>query len=148
MPDYSLRVQSILRRASDEAARLGHEYVGTEHVLLGLLRDDHGVATAVLENLNVDRGALIAKVDATVQRGSAQMEPNAERPFTSRTKRSLELADTAAMTLGHTYLGTEHLLLGLLDEGGNLAAQLLNQSGVSYEVARDEITRVLGTPRG
>jgi ATP-dependent Clp protease ATP-binding subunit ClpC len=147
-PTYSEGAQSILRRANIEAERLGHEYIGTEHVLLGLLHEDEGGATGVLKALQVDRGALIAQVDATVRRGSAQMEPYGGRPFTSRTKRSLELAAEEATAFGHGSISPEHLLLGLLDERGNLASQLLNQAGVTREIARREMSRVRGTPPG
>jgi ATP-dependent Clp protease ATP-binding subunit ClpC len=146
MTAHTPQVQSVLRRAAAEAARLGHDYLGTEHVLLGLLSDEHGVAATVLEHLQVDRGALISRVDATVQPGAGQIDLQAMRPFTSRTKRSLELAEEAAIALGHEYIGTEHVLLGLLEERGNLAAQLLNHVGVTYERARGEVMRVLGAP--
>lgn len=145
-PRISMRVERILAAANDEAARLHHEYIGAEHVLLALASDREGVAVAALKNLGVDLNEVRDRVESTIQRGRSDAAPLATRPYTSRTKRALELAASAARAMGHSYLGTEHLLLGLMDEAKNIAAQVLWSLGVRPDQARAEITRLLGTP--
>lgn len=150
MPDtsrHSQRAKAVLARANDESARLGHEYVGTEHLLLGLIGDTEGVAIAVLQNLGVDFARLRLLVETTVKRGTTANRALADRPLTSRTKRALELASTEAQALGHAYIGTEHLLLGLLGEARGIGAQILISTGVTADAARAEIVRLLSTPR-
>ena len=146
MPGYNFtdRVRRVLQIAREEAARLHHEYVGPEHILLGLIRDGEGVATRVLTGLNVDLEALRQKIEDTVKPGAAGAA-GPDLPYTSRAKRILELAMSEARQLDHAYVGTEHLLLGVLHEGASAAAQVLTGAGVSLEKARAETLRLLST---
>jgi ATP-dependent Clp protease ATP-binding subunit ClpC len=140
------RVRKVLAMAREEAVRLHHEYVGTEHILLGLARDDKGVAAAVLRGLGADSEALARRVKEIVRPGSGTAVPTPDLlPYTSRTKTAFEYAMAEARQLNHAYLGTEHLLLGLLREGKNIGAQVLNDAGVSLDAARSEVLRLLGT---
>jgi ATP-dependent Clp protease ATP-binding subunit ClpC len=130
--------------AREEAARLHHEYVGTEHILLGLIREGEGVAAAVLQNLNVDLDEIQQKIEETVKKGKAAQATGPDLPYTSRAKKVLELAMAEARELNHSYVGTEHLLLGLLREEKGIAAQVLTDTGVNLEAARAETLRLLG----
>jgi ATP-dependent Clp protease ATP-binding subunit ClpC len=131
--------------AREEAARLHHEYVGTEHILLGLIREGEGVAAAVLQSLNVDLDEIQQKIEDTVKKGKAAQATGPDLPYTSRAKKVLELAMSEARELNHSYVGTEHLLLGLLREEKGIAAQVLTDSGVNLDAARTETLRLLGT---
>jgi ATP-dependent Clp protease ATP-binding subunit ClpC len=131
--------------AREEAARLHHEYVGTEHILLGLIREGEGVAAAVLTNLNVDLEEIQQKIEETVKKGKAAAAAGPDLPYTSRAKKVLELAMSEARELNHSYVGTEHLLLGLLREEKGIAAQVLTDAGVNLEQARAETLRLLGS---
>jgi ATP-dependent Clp protease ATP-binding subunit ClpC len=131
--------------AREEAARLHHEYVGTEHILLGLIREGEGVAAAVLTNLNVDLEEIQQKIEETVKKGKAPAAAGPDLPYTSRAKKVLELAMSEARELNHSYVGTEHLLLGLLREEKGIAAQVLTDAGVNLEQARAETLRLLGS---
>ncbi len=133
--------------AREEAIRLQHDYVGTEHILLGLIREGEGVAAAVLTNLNVDLDQIHDQVEESVKKGKATIALG-ELPYTSRAKKVLEFAMAEARELNHSYVGTEHLLLGLLREEKGIAAQVLNSLGVSMEEARSETLKVLGSDVG
>ena len=111
--NFTDRVRKVLQMAREEAARLHHEYVGTEHILLGLIREGEGVAAAVLTNLNVDLEEIQQKIEETVKKGKAPAAAGPDLPYTSRAKKVLELAMSEARELNHSYVGTEHLLLGL-----------------------------------
>ncbi|MGQ0704198.1 MAG: ATP-dependent Clp protease ATP-binding subunit [Gemmatimonadales bacterium] len=143
--NFTDRVRKVLQMAREEAARLHHEYVGTEHILLGLIREGEGVAAAVLTNLNVDLDDIQQKIEETVKKGKAVAQPGPDLPYTSRAKKVLELAMTEARELNHSYVGTEHLLLGLLREEKGIAAQVLTDAGVSLEQSRAETLRLLGS---
>ena len=143
--NFTDRVRKVLQMAREEAARLHHEYVGTEHILLGLIREGEGVAAAVLTNLNVDLEEIQQKIEETVKKGKASSAPGPDLPYTSRAKKVLELAMTEARELNHSYVGTEHLLLGLLREEKGIAAQVLSDAGVSLEQSRAETLRLLGS---
>jgi ATP-dependent Clp protease ATP-binding subunit ClpA len=143
--NFTERVRRVLALAREEAGKLHHEYVGTEHILLGLIGDDEGVAVAVLSNFNVDRSALRSRVEAIVKRGNNPHPTGPDLPYTSRAKRVLELAMGEARTMNHSYVGTEHLLLGLLAEERGIAAQLLVDGGITLDQARAETLRLLGT---
>ncbi len=145
---FAQRTQRVLSSADDEAARLQHEYIGTEHLLLGLLTDEDGVGVAVLHNLGVDFSVLRREVEKAIKRGLADNQALEERPFTTPAKRVLELAAAEAQALGHSYVGTEHLLLGLLVERMGIGGQVLNAAGISADAARTETVRLLGPPRG
>jgi ATP-dependent Clp protease ATP-binding subunit ClpC len=143
--NFTERVRKVLAMAREEAARLHHEYVGTEHILLGLIREGEGVAAAVLQNLSVDLEDIQAKIEDTVKKGKAAQTTGPDLPYTSRAKKVLELAMSEARELSHSYVGTEHLLLGLLREEKGIAAQVLADAGVSLDGARAETLRLLGT---
>ena len=143
--NFTDRVRKVLQMAREEAARLHHEYVGTEHILLGLIREGEGVAAAVLQNLNVDLEEIQQKIEETVKKGKAAAAAGPDLPYTSRAKKVLELAMTEARELNHSYVGTEHLLLGLLREEKGIAAQVLTDAGVNLEQSRAETLRLLGS---
>jgi ATP-dependent Clp protease ATP-binding subunit ClpC len=143
--NFTERVRKVLAMAREEAARLHHEYVGTEHILLGLIREGEGVAAAVLQNLNVDLDDIQQKIEETVKKGKAAQATGPDLPYTSRAKKVLELAMGEARELNHSYVGTEHLLLGLLREEKGIAAQVLTDAGVNLDAARTETLRLLGT---
>src|SRR6201988_817233 len=143
--NFTDRVRKVLQMAREEAARLHHEYVGTEHILLGLIREGEGVAATVLQNLNVELDEIQQKIEETVKKGKAAQATGPDLPYTSRAKKVLELAMSEARELGHSYVGTEHLLLGLLREEKGIAAQVLTDAGVNLEAARAETLRILGT---
>jgi len=148
--NFTERVRKVLAMAREEAARLHHEYVGTEHILLGLIREGEGVAAAVLQNLSVDLDDIQQKIEETVKKGKAAQTTGPDLPYTSRAKKVLELAMSEARELNHSYVGTEHLLLGLLREEKGIAAQVLTDVGVNLDAARSETLRLLGTemPQG
>jgi ATP-dependent Clp protease ATP-binding subunit ClpC len=146
--NFTDRVRKVLQMAREEAARLHHEYVGTEHILLGLIREGEGVAAAVLTNLGVDLEDIQLKIEETVKKGKAAAATGPELPYTSRAKKVLELAMMEARELNHSYVGTEHLLLGLLREEKGIAAQVLTDAGVTLEQARAETLRLLGSESG
>jgi ATP-dependent Clp protease ATP-binding subunit ClpC len=148
--NFTERVRKVLAMAREEAARLHHEYVGTEHILLGLIREGEGVAAAVLQNLNVDLDEIQQKIEETVKKGKAAQATGPDLPYTSRAKKVLELAMAEARELNHSYVGTEHLLLGLLREEKGIAAQVLTDTGVNLDAARAETLRLLGneSPQG
>jgi ATP-dependent Clp protease ATP-binding subunit ClpC len=143
--NFTDRVRKVLQMAREEAARLHHEYVGTEHILLGLIREGEGVAAGVLQNLNVDLEDIQQKIEETVKRGKAAAAAGPDLPYTSRAKKVLELAMVEARELNHSYVGTEHLLLGLLREEKGIAAQVLADAGVNLEQSRAETLRILGS---
>jgi ATP-dependent Clp protease ATP-binding subunit ClpC len=143
--NFTERVRKVLAMAREEAARLHHEYVGTEHILLGLIREGEGVAATVLQNLNVELDEIQQKIEETVKKGKAAQATGPDLPYTSRAKKVLELAMSEARELGHSYVGTEHLLLGLLREEKGIAAQVLTDAGVNLDAARTETLRILGT---
>ena len=148
--NFTERVRKVLAMAREEAARLHHEYVGTEHILLGLIREGEGVAAAVLQQLSVDLDDIQQKIEETVKKGKAAQATGPDLPYTSRAKKVLELAMGEARELNHSYVGTEHLLLGLLREEKGIAAQVLADAGVNLDAARAETLRLLGTemPQG
>jgi ATP-dependent Clp protease ATP-binding subunit ClpC len=142
--NFTERVRKVLAMASEEAARLRHEYVGTEHILLGLIREGEGVAAAVLQNLQVDLDEIKQKIEEQVKKGRAPALTRPDLPYTSRAKKVLELAMSEARELDHSYVGTEHLLLGLLREEKGIAAQVLRALGVEIASVRRETLQLLG----
>ena len=145
--NFTDRVRKVLAMARDEAIRLQHDYVGTEHVLLGLIREGEGVAAAVLSNLSADLDQVLEGIEESVKQGKATIALG-ELPYTSRAKKVLEFSMAEARELNHSYVGTEHLLLGLLREEKGIAAQVLNSLGISLEDARTETVKVLGSEMG
>jgi ATP-dependent Clp protease ATP-binding subunit ClpC len=142
--NFTDRVRKVLAMAREEAIRLQHDYVGTEHILLGLIREGEGVAAAVLTNLSVDLEQIQERIEESVRRGKATIALG-ELPYTSRAKKVLEFAMAEARELNHSYVGTEHLLLGLLREEKGIAAEVLNQLGVTLEEARRQTLKLLGS---
>ena len=144
---FSERARRVLTLAQEEAQHLGHSHIGTEHILLGLVGEDEGVAAKVL----ISSGVSLSKVRSAVEFiiGHGEKPSSGEIGLTSGAKKVIELAIDEARHLGHNYIGTEHLLLGLLHEGEGVAASVLNSLGVTLERARAETTRVLsqGAPR-
>jgi ATP-dependent Clp protease ATP-binding subunit ClpA len=143
--NFTERVRRILAMAREEAARLHHEYVGTEHILLGFLGEGNGVGMEVLRALGADPQALASRVEKGVRAGRASPDPRYDLPYTSRAKKVLELAMNEAMVLSHGYVGSEHLLLGMLAEAKGIAAQVLADAGVTLDQARSECVRILGS---
>ncbi len=142
--NFTERVRKVLSMARQEAIRFQHDYVGTEHILLGLIREGEGVAARVLGNLNVDLERIHKRVEESVRKGKATIALG-ELPYTSPAKKVLEFAMAEARELNHSYVGTEHLLLGLLREDKGIAAQVLNSLGAAIEEARAETLKVLGS---
>jgi len=139
----------VLALAREESANLRHEYVGTEHLLLGLIDEREGVGATALQNLSVDLDELKFGIEQVVRRGQGG-PTGPDLPYTSRAKKVLELAMGQARDLNHRYVGTEHLLLGLIEEQKGIAAQVLNDKGVTLDAATAEVLRILGTemPQG
>jgi len=144
--NFTDRVRKVLQMAREEAARLHHEFVGTEHILLGIVREGDGVACAVLTNLNADLEDIRDQIERTVKEGKIANRGPASQdlPYTSRAKRILELSMSEARELNHAYVGTEHLLLGVLREENGIGAQVLMNLGLTLERARAETLRLLG----
>jgi ATP-dependent Clp protease ATP-binding subunit ClpC len=146
--NFTGRTRKVLALARTETSRLRHEYTGTEHILLGLIREGNGVGITVIRNLGIDPDQLRATVEQQLPKSKAETETGPEHPFTSRAKKVLELAMAAAYNLDHAYVGTEHILLGLLAEAKGIPAQVLRAHGITLETARAETIRLLGeTPR-
>ena len=129
--------------AKEEARRLNHNFIGTEHLLLGLIREGGGVAVAVLESLGVDLESVRIEVENLTTPSSDTLTIG-DPQFTPSAKKVLELAAEESQKLGHNYIGTEHLLLGLIQEGEGVAARALENLGVSYEKSRDMVINLLG----
>jgi ATP-dependent Clp protease ATP-binding subunit ClpC len=142
---FTDRARSVMRLANQEAQKFNHEYIGTEHALLGLIKEGSGVAAHVLKNLDIDLGKVRLEVERIVQTG-----PGGDRvvlgklPHTPRMKKVVEYAIEEARNLNHNYVGTEHLLLGLLREQEGVAAQVLMNLGLKLEEVREEVLNLLG----
>ncbi len=143
--NFTERVRKTLAMAREEAFRLKHEYVGTEHILLGLTREGEGVAAAVLQNLQVDLDDVVEEIERLVKKGISTQFTGPDLPYTTRAKKVLECAMNEASELGHSYVGTEHLLLGLIREDRGIAAQVLTKFGAGLDAVRSETLRLLGT---
>jgi ATP-dependent Clp protease ATP-binding subunit ClpA len=141
---FTVRARRVVVLAQEEARELDHDYIGTEHLLLGLLPDVEGVAVRVLAGLGISRQAVREQVVARVGRGSST--PAGHIPFTPRAKKSLELSLREALQLGHNYIGTEHILLGLIREGEGVAAQVLTGLGADLTRVRVKVLELV--PRG
>jgi ATP-dependent Clp protease ATP-binding subunit ClpC len=144
---FSERARRVLTIAQEEARNLNHSYIGTEHILLGLVREEEGVASRVLTNLGIGLGKVRSAVEFIIGRG--EKPGTGETGLTPRAKKVIELAIDEARQLGHNYIGTEHLLLGLLREGEGVASSVLDSFGITLERARAETAHILaqGTPR-
>jgi len=140
---FTDRARKVMGLARQEAQRFNHDYIGTEHILLGLIQEGSGVAADVLKNLDVDPKRIRQEIEKLVSHGTT-MVTMGQLPFTPRAKKVLELALEEASNLGHNYIGTEHLLLGLIREQEGIAAQVLQNLNVRLEDVREEVLELLG----
>src|SRR6266567_4668438 len=138
---FTDRARRIVVLAQEEARRLNHNYIGTEHILLGLIRESGGVAARALESLGLSLDAVRQQVGEII--GQGQHEPPGHIPFTKRAKKALELSMRESMQLGHNYIGTEHILLGLLREGDGVAAEVLVKLGADLNQVRQQVIQLL-----
>ena len=138
---FTKRARRVLTLAQEEALRLNHNYIGTEHLLLGLVREENSVAVKVLKELGVEPGQVVRAVERTVGRG--ERAPFGKPSLAPRTKRVIELAVEEARMMGHHYIGTEHLLLGLVREGEGIAVNVLRGLGVNLDKVRTQTARNL-----
>ncbi|HQD41112.1 MAG TPA: Clp protease N-terminal domain-containing protein, partial [Bacillota bacterium] len=141
---FTERAQKVLIIAQQEAAALGFNYVGTEHLLLGLVKEGKGIAAQVLRGMGVDSEKVIEKIEELTGRGDQSAAPQMIY-LTPRTKRVLELSVLEARRMNHNYVGTEHLLLGLIREGEGVAAKVLRDLNVDLGKAREEIIKTLSS---
>ncbi|MFD1395711.1 ATP-dependent Clp protease ATP-binding subunit [Kroppenstedtia eburnea] len=139
---FTERAQKVLALAQEEAVRLGHGNIGTEHILLGLVREGEGIAAKALMGLGLGLEKVQKEVESLIGRGQGQPTNIA---YTPRAKKVIELSMDEARKLGHTYVGTEHILLGLIREGEGVAARVLNNLGVSLNKARQQVLQLLGS---
>jgi ATP-dependent Clp protease ATP-binding subunit ClpA len=145
---FTDRARRVVVLAQEEARNLNHNYIGTEHILLGLIHEGEGVAAKALESLGISLEAVRQQVEEIV--GQGQQAPSGHIPFTARAKRVLELAFSESKLLGHNYIGTEHILLGLIREGEGVAAQVLVRLGADLNRVRQQVIQLLHgvqTPR-
>jgi hypothetical protein len=138
---FTDRARKVLTLSQDEAQRFNHNYIGTEHLLLGLVREGEGVAAQVLRRMGVELPKVRSAVELIIGRGVQPV--TGEVGLTPRAKRIIELSIDEARRLSHNYVGTEHLLLGILREGEGIAAGVLESLGVNLETARQEVIRAL-----
>lgn len=143
---FTDRARHVLVLAQDEAGSFNHNYLGTEHILLGILGEPEGIGAKALEAMGVSLHTVREKIEEIVGAGSTPSP--GPPPFTPRAKKVVELSFREALRLGHNYIGTEHLLLGLLREGEGVAGQILISMEVALDRAREEVLRLLGGERG
>ncbi|MFJ7973039.1 ATP-dependent Clp protease ATP-binding subunit [Psychrobacillus sp. NPDC096389] len=140
---FTQRSQKVLQLAQEEAIRLKHESIGTEHILLGLIREGSGIAAKALEAIEVDTKVIEVGIEELVGTGAEDVGPIVN--YTPRAKKVIELSVDESRKLGHSYIGTEHLLLALIREGEGVAARVLNNAGVSLNKARQQVLQLLGS---
>jgi hypothetical protein len=138
---FTDRARRVVVLAQEEARLLNHNYIGTEHILLGLIHEGEGVAYLALTELGISLDAVRAQVEAEIGQGSEA--PGGHIPFTPRAKKVLELSLREALALGHNYIGTEHILLGLIREGEGVAAQVLVGLGAGLDRVRQQVVQLL-----
>jgi Clp amino terminal domain, pathogenicity island component len=138
---FTDRARRVVVLAQEEARLLNHDYIGTEHLLLGLVHEGEGVAALALTGLDISLEGVRSEVKAIV--GQGRQAPGGHIPFTPRAKKVLELSLREALQLGHNYIGTEHILLGLIREGEGVAAQVLVKSGADPSRVRQQVSRLL-----
>jgi ATP-dependent Clp protease ATP-binding subunit ClpC len=143
---FTDRARRVVVLAQDEARLRNHDYLGTEHLLLGLIREGEGVAVRALESLGISLEAVGAQVQEII--GQGQSAPTSHIPFTPQAKKVLELSFREALQLHHDYLGTEHLLLGLIREGEGVAAQVLMQLGADLSRVRQRVIELVSGAAG
>jgi ATP-dependent Clp protease ATP-binding subunit ClpC len=139
---FTDRARRVVVLAQEAARMLNHNYIGTEHILLGLIYEEEGVAAKALDSLGISPDAVRQQVEEII--GQGQSVPTGHIPFTPRAKKVLELSLREALELGHNYIGTEHILLGLLREGEGVAAQVLEKLGASLDRVREKVLDILG----
>jgi ATP-dependent Clp protease ATP-binding subunit ClpC len=138
---FTDRARRVMVLAQQEARMLNHDYVGTEHLLLGLIREGEGFAAKALESLGISLDAVRQQVEEIT--GQGQQAPSGRIPFTPRAKKVLELSLREAMHLAHHYIGTEHILLGLVREGDGVAAQVLVNLGADLNRVREQVIQLV-----
>jgi ATP-dependent Clp protease ATP-binding subunit ClpC len=138
---FTDRARQVMVLAQEEARMLNHNYIGTEHILLGLIHEGEGVAAKVLESLRISLDAVRQQVEEII--GQGQQAPSGHIPFTPRAKKVLELSLRESQKLGHNYIGTEHILLGLIREGDGVAAQVLVKLGADLNRVRQQVIQLL-----
>jgi len=143
---FTDRARRVVVLAQEEARLLNHNYIGTEHILLGLLNEGEGIAAKALESLGINLNAVREQVVEII--GQGQTAPTGHIPFTPRAKKVLELSLREALQLGHNYIGTEHILLGLIREGEGVAAQVLQKLGAELQKVRQTVIQLLSGPQG
>jgi len=141
---FTERARKVILLAKEEAKRFNHDYIGTEHILLGLVREGEGVAAAVLASFGLSPDKIRLEVEKLVQPGPSTVI-SGDLPFTPKAKKVIELAMDEARSLGHNYVGTEHLLLGLIREGEGVASQVLMNLGLELDKVREEVMNLLGS---
>ncbi|BDZ41430.1 ATP-dependent Clp protease ATP-binding protein [Paraoerskovia sediminicola] len=143
---FTDRARRVVVLAQEEARMLNHNYIGTEHILLGLIHEGEGVAAKALESLNISLDGVRSQVTEII--GEGQQAPSGHIPFTPRAKKVLELSLREALQLGHNYIGTEHILLGLIREGEGVAAQVLTKMGADLNKVRQQVIQLLSGYQG
>src|SRR6266566_2826299 len=143
---FTERARRLVFFAQEEAGRLGENYVSTEHLLLGMLRENDSVAASILDRLGVSLGRIRSEVERQVTRGDGRLGQDMQ--LTPRAKRVIDMAYDEARTLSNNYIGTEHLLLGLIREGEGLAGRILNKLGLAIDSARKEVMRLQDNESG
>ena len=143
---FTDRARRVVVLAQEEARHLNHNYIGTEHILLGLIHEGEGVAARGLQSLDIDLDAVRSQVTEVI--GQGQQSPSGHIPFTPRAKKVLELSLREALQLGHNYIGTEHILLGLIREGEGVAAQVLEKLGADLPKVRQTVIQLLSGAEG
>src|SRR5690554_4740986 len=138
---FTDRARRVVVLAQEEAKMLNHNYIGTEHILLGLIHEGEGVAAKALESLGISLDAVREQVQDII--GQGQQQPTGHIPFTPRAKKVLELSLRETLQLGHNYIGTEHILLGLIREGEGVAAQVLVKLGADLSRVRQQVIQLL-----
>jgi len=144
---FTERARQVVVLAQEESRLLRHNYIGTEHLLLGLLREEEGIAARVLEELGVTLEAVRSQVERIVGLGD-EVVATGQIPFTPRAKKVLELGLREAVSYKHNYIGTEHILLGVVREGEGVAMRILQELGADEERVRAAVIRLLSGPRG
>ena len=141
---FTERARKVILLAKEEAKRFNHDYIGTEHILLGLLREGDGVAAVVLQKMGLNLQQIRMEIEKIVKPGPPTVV-SGDIPFTPTAKKVIELSSEEARSLGHNYIGTEHLLLGLIREGEGVASQVLMNLGLDLNKVREEIAELLGS---
>src|SRR3954451_25362025 len=143
---FTDRARRVVVLAQEEARMLSHNYIGTEHILLGLIHEGEGIAAKALESLDISLEAVRAQVEEVI--GQGQQAPSGHIPFTPRAKKVLDLSLREALQIGHSYIGPEHILLGLIREGEGVAAQVLVKFVDAFNRARQQVIQLLAVCQG